>query len=100
MIIGYEGHYFPKGEKVNRDPAAGRNDACPCGSGLKYKKCCLGRQNLGPPTSGTASVFAEIRHALQGRQFSSLEELQSFADRFMRQRNQASLDDFHGLSPG
>jgi preprotein translocase subunit SecA len=23
-----------KGEKV------GRNDPCPCGSGLKYKKCC------------------------------------------------------------
>lgn len=21
---------------------AGRNDPCPCGSGLKYKKCCLG----------------------------------------------------------
>lgn len=19
----------------------GRNDKCPCGSGLKYKKCCL-----------------------------------------------------------
>ena len=19
----------------------GRNDSCPCGSGLKYKKCCL-----------------------------------------------------------
>lgn len=24
----------------------GRNDPCPCGSGRKYKKCCLGR--LGP----------------------------------------------------
>lgn len=23
-------------------PAAGRNDACPCGSGKKYKKCCGG----------------------------------------------------------
>lgn len=23
--------------------APGRNDACPCGSGRKYKKCCLGR---------------------------------------------------------
>jgi len=23
---------------------AGRNDPCPCGSGLKYKKCCLARQ--------------------------------------------------------
>jgi hypothetical protein len=21
----------------------GRNDPCPCGSGLKYKKCCMGR---------------------------------------------------------
>ena len=21
--------------------AAGRNDPCPCGSGKKYKKCCL-----------------------------------------------------------
>lgn len=25
----------------------GRNDSCPCGSGKKYKKCCLGRpQNI------------------------------------------------------
>ncbi|SIO66775.1 SEC-C motif-containing protein [Singulisphaera sp. GP187] len=23
--------------------SAGRNDPCPCGSGKKYKKCCLGR---------------------------------------------------------
>jgi len=22
----------------------GRNDPCPCGSGTKYKKCCLGRE--------------------------------------------------------
>ncbi len=22
-------------------PRPGRNDPCPCGSGLKYKKCCL-----------------------------------------------------------
>lgn len=24
-------------------PQTGRNDPCPCGSGLKYKKCCLGK---------------------------------------------------------
>ncbi|HTY63018.1 MAG TPA: anaerobic sulfatase maturase [Acidobacteriota bacterium] len=24
--------------------AVGRNDPCPCGSGLKYKKCCLGKK--------------------------------------------------------
>jgi len=26
---------------------AGRNDPCPCGSGLKYKHCCLERDALG-----------------------------------------------------
>ena len=26
---------------VNAGPKIGRNDPCPCGSGKKYKKCCL-----------------------------------------------------------
>ncbi|WP_027369341.1 type I methionyl aminopeptidase [Desulfovermiculus halophilus] len=26
----------------------GRNDPCPCGSGLKYKKCCLGKEGSQP----------------------------------------------------
>jgi len=77
----------------------GRNDPCPCGSGRKYKNCCLEDQGSGSLPEGPAGVFAEIRQALQGRQFSSLEEVRSFTDRFMRQRNQASLDDFQGLSP-
>ncbi|MDR0735120.1 MAG: SEC-C domain-containing protein [Elusimicrobiota bacterium] len=25
---------------VKNEPEIGRNDACPCGSGKKYKKCC------------------------------------------------------------
>lgn len=25
---------------VNKEKKPGRNDPCPCGSGLKYKKCC------------------------------------------------------------
>lgn len=27
-------------------PQAGRNDPCPCGSGRKYKRCCLARPSL------------------------------------------------------
>ena len=23
----------------------GRNDPCPCGSGKKYKKCCIGKND-------------------------------------------------------
>ena len=32
---------FTKPRPVVRDYKIGRNDPCPCGSGLKYKKCCL-----------------------------------------------------------
>lgn len=28
----------------DRETKIGRNDPCPCGSGLKYKKCCLGKE--------------------------------------------------------
>jgi hypothetical protein len=31
-------------EPVRRETRIGRNDPCPCGSGRKYKKCCLGRE--------------------------------------------------------
>ena len=32
----------------NKTVKAGRNDPCPCGSQLKYKKCCLGKATLKP----------------------------------------------------
>lgn len=36
-----EGHHHHKVEtQVREEPKIGRNDACPCGSGKKYKKCC------------------------------------------------------------
>ncbi|MEE9564309.1 MAG: anaerobic sulfatase maturase [Candidatus Hydrothermarchaeaceae archaeon] len=36
---------MPKVEATDAgtSPKPGRNDPCPCGSGLKYKKCCLGK---------------------------------------------------------
>ncbi len=30
----------------------GRNDPCPCGSGKKYKKCCLDRESPRPSLPG------------------------------------------------
>ena len=33
---------YPQVEQyVRESPKTGRNDPCPCGSGKKYKKCCL-----------------------------------------------------------
>jgi uncharacterized protein YecA (UPF0149 family) len=33
----------PPNAVIRRGPKIGRNDPCPCGSGRKYKKCCLGK---------------------------------------------------------
>ena len=76
----------------------GRNDPCPCGSGRKYKNCCHDRQVSGHPPSEAREVLDELGQMIKGQNFASLEELQAFTDRFMRQRNQASMADFHGLS--
>ncbi|MDI6789994.1 MAG: SEC-C metal-binding domain-containing protein [Thermodesulfobacteriota bacterium] len=77
----------------------GRNDPCPCGSGKKYKECCLGREDVGPLTTTTADVFAEMRKALEEQEFASLEEAQAFAECFIYQSNQSPNTDFHGISP-
>jgi methionyl aminopeptidase len=31
---------------IDKAHKVGRNDPCPCGSGLKYKKCCLGKDGV------------------------------------------------------
>jgi hypothetical protein len=77
----------------------GRNDPCPCGSGIKYKKCCADKQEDGGQPTGTGAVMGELKELLKGESFGSLEEANDFLSRHMQQRNQATIDDFHGLSP-
>jgi len=31
-------------EPRRSEPKVGRNDPCPCGSGKKFKKCCMAKQ--------------------------------------------------------
>jgi tetratricopeptide (TPR) repeat protein len=60
-------------------PTPGRNDPCPCGSGKKYKRCCLGRDQaaaLAPLVAKRAKPEAERRaHA---------EELQATLEQAMK----------------
>ncbi len=46
-----------------------------------------------------ADINAALREALGTQQFNSLEDAQAFITRFTQARNQAPLDEFHGLSP-
>jgi hypothetical protein len=50
-------------------PTPGRNDPCPCGSGLKYKKCCLPKDEAAaaaarppapPPAPRRSTVFKPV----------------------------------------
>lgn len=38
-----EGLLSRAGQTQRTSPKVGRNDPCPCGSGQKYKRCCLGK---------------------------------------------------------
>lgn len=81
--------------------STGRNDPCPCGSGQKYKKCCLdkeGRIRSDAPASQTGGMD-DLRQALAEQEFASLAEAQAFMEAFVSEKNFATLDDFAGLSP-
>ncbi|MDZ7783795.1 MAG: SEC-C metal-binding domain-containing protein [Halioglobus sp.] len=77
----------------------GRNDPCPCGSGKKYKQCCLGTPG-DRASRGSAQVIADkIAEAAAERPFESLEEINAFTAQLANERNQWSLAEFCGLSP-
>lgn len=82
-----------------KTPTIGRNAPCPCGSGKKFKHCCLGKKNSAASNHGAAGIFEALREALEGQQFNSLEEAQAFLDQITQQQNRRQLDEFHGLSP-
>jgi SEC-C motif/Protein of unknown function (DUF2384) len=65
----------------------GRNDPCPCGSGRKYKKCCLGKEEsagtrTAPELPKTMTTAAEARLQQRLTEFST-------QPRFKRQFDQA-----------
>ncbi len=56
-IKGWQTNLYPEIFRVERKDNSrlsmktktvkmGRNDPCPCGSGLKYKKCCMGKREI------------------------------------------------------
>lgn len=73
---------------------AGRNDPCPCGSGKKYKQCCI---------NGTSKqhsdVFDDIAQTVAMNPNLTLEELNLVAQQRMAERNNRPSADFCGLTP-
>ncbi len=77
----------------------GRNDPCPCGSGQKYKKCCLGKEDVSSDSSGNLkSLSDELQELVDGRSFGSLKEANAFIGWQIAQKNRRGQEDFEGLS--
>lgn len=78
----------------------GRNEPCPCGSGLKYKRCCLQtEQPEDHAKSLRMDLREEIHEAMAGDEPADLEQAQARLNEIMEARNSRPVDDFHGLSP-
>lgn len=79
----------------------GRNDPCPCGSGKKYKKCCLERESGArressrPVPSGTSA-----RTAFQWLDRHYLKEVEAAVERFFTLAGGAAPDNMKALSEG
>jgi len=74
-------------EPLAKAVKVGRNDPCPCGSGRKYKKCCLGKEEsagtrTAPDLPKTMTTAAEAKLQQRLTEFST-------QPRFKRQRDQA-----------
>lgn len=81
----------------------GRNQPCPCGSGIKYKKCCLPKEDLAQKTNLGSTL--EDRKTIDKVLRSAVELLASVAEsgRSIRQqskRDYGNLLDAHLLATG
>jgi SEC-C motif len=101
----------------------GRNDPCPCGSGRKYKYCCLpfppkggdsgpgapplghggldlSQLGIGSPGFGILDPYdPDVGGPEPGASFGSFEEMREQLGAFIESQNDAPEPDFHGLSP-
>lgn len=72
----------------------GRNDLCSCGSGKKYKRCCLGQDSR-----LHAPLFNDIEQMVAMNPNLTFDDLSVAIERQFEKQNEGSQDDFCGLSP-
>jgi len=71
----------------------GRNDPCPCGSGLKYKRCCMSNG-----LKQHADVLDDFEQVIAMNPNLTLDELNAVAQHKMNERNNQPREEFCGLS--
>lgn len=77
----------------------GRNDPCPCGSGLKYKKCCLDKDR--PAAALSSEEFAATASVIAWLKTNYKDEVDdAICETYLGRTQQEYLDTLHALPPG
>lgn len=72
----------------------GRNDPCPCGSGIKFKKCCLNKAPVATPAAS-----GDDARRLRGQAELVGEQTESVHDMLQRRHTEGSVPPLHGELP-
>lgn len=84
-----------------------RNSLCSCGSGKKYKRCCMdkilefpNKNNFqGGKSLDTKQFMDSVKEEISNKNFSSLNEVNEFLGMFANNYNETPKADFLGFSP-
>ncbi len=93
-IKGYLDYINVLGRSLEK---VGRNDPCPCGSGIKYKRCCLSKiENIKTIIGNLNMKAIDDRIILGGGKYASIEYLRTVSsnDPLLLLENRAHIADF------
>jgi hypothetical protein len=84
-----------------------RNDPCPCGSGEKYKKCCIDKVLSFPGPDGFTGdelktpkqILELVKEEFTNKEIGSLDEMNQHLSKMMNNFNSVAKAPFLGLSP-
>lgn len=74
-------------------PAPGRNDPCPCGSGKKYKKCCLARDEAAANAQRDEAAAAKAAATKTSWVIAEDDDLDELSNRVVDLIQQGQLDE-------
>lgn len=71
----------------------GRNEPCPCGSGKKYKHCCID-----VASKNSSNLMDEFINSIEDIDMNSPDDFEQILIEKQMEMNNRCVDDFHGLS--
>lgn len=84
MIVAYllmDASYFLKMMIRRKEMKVGRNDPCPCGSGKKYKKCCMKKDAVVEIRKVREERFFQLKNELSEEIYQFLERSLPFSEK-------------------